>query len=85
MKKIVIATRRNLIMKLHIDTTDEDEIKCEIDAIIPYDLGICIGAYIDHFSEKDEKIKIKVAAEIARGILDSVNQEVIKKVLRRGK
>lgn len=72
-------------MKIYIDTTDNDEIKCEIDTLIPYDLGICIGAYIDHFSENDEKIKIKVAAEIARGILDSVNQEVIKKFVRRGK
>ena len=73
-------------MKLYIDTTDKNEIKCEIDALNPYHLGICIGVYIDHFLKKDEnveKIKIKVAADIATGILDSVNQEVIKKFLRR--
>ena len=72
-------------MKLHIDTMDNDEVKCEIDTLIPYDLGVCIGAYIDHFSENDEKIKIKVAAEITRGILDSVNQKVITKFLGRDK
>lgn len=72
-------------MKLYIDTTDNDEVKCEIYALNPYYLGICIGAYIDHFSENDEKMKIKVAADIATGILDSANQEVITKVLRRGK
>lgn len=76
-------------MKLHIDTMDNDELKCEIDTLIPYDLGICIGTVLDYFAKKHNQdavnLKIKVGAEIVSGILDSVNQEVIEKFVRRGK
>ena len=73
-------------MKLLIDTTDKDDVKVNCYTLNPYELGMCIGKYLEIVA-KDmatdcEELKLRVAQRFKDGIIDTEYAKVnsVKKV-----
>ena len=67
-------------MKLMIDTTDKDNAKIQCDTLNAYELGMCIGKYVEIFADEMDlhsmEVKLQIVQQIRKGILDSENAEV---------
>ena len=67
-------------MKLTIDTTDKDNVKIQCDTLNAYELGMCIGKYVeiivDEMDLHSMELKLQIAQRIRKGIVDSENAEV---------
>ena len=67
-------------MKLLIDTTDKDNVKLQCDELNAYELGICIGKYVEIIADEIDlhsmELKLQIAQRIRKGIVDSENAEI---------